>query len=167
MKKWRLVCLVLTIVWMVFIFSMSDRNASESTKLSRSVGYRVCQIFVPGYENWSEQKQDKLAEQIDYPVRKCAHAAEYAILGVLLAGTLLGGPVLKRYKTAGQYAICWGIGVLYAASDEIHQLFVPGRSGMVRDVMIDGFGVFVGLCVVYVVRCVFKKISCIQIERFC
>ena len=33
---------------------------------------------------------------------------------------------------------------LYAASDELHQLFIPGRSGEVRDVLIDTSGGAVG-----------------------
>jgi VanZ family protein len=38
-------------------------------------------------------------------------------------------------------------GVLYAVSDEIHQLFVPGRAGQIRDVLIDACGVFVGIII--------------------
>ena len=38
-------------------------------------------------------------------------------------------------------AAAWIITVLYACTDEIHQLFVPGRAGMVTDVMIDSIGV--------------------------
>ena len=50
----------------------------------------------------------------------------------------------KRY-TIG---IPWICGTIYAATDEIHQLFVPGRSGQVRDVLIDSCGVFIGVMVV-------------------
>jgi len=34
---------------------------------------------------------------------------------------------------------------LYAVTDEIHQLFVPGRSGELRDVMIDSIAALVGV----------------------
>ena len=42
-------------------------------------------------------------------------------------------------------AIAIAICVLYAISDEVHQLFVLGRCGQVRDVILDGFGSMVGI----------------------
>lgn len=39
------------------------------------------------------------------------------------------------------------IGVEYAAIDEIHQLFVAGRSGQITDVMIDSIGIALGICI--------------------
>ena len=58
-----------------------------------------------------------MAKKIDYPVRKTAHATEYAIL----AGCVLGAvtPGFIRWKN-GLTAICTA--VIYAATDEIHQL---------------------------------------------
>ena len=45
--------------------------------------------------------------------------------------------------------------VLYAASDEFHQLFVPGRAGSIRDVIIDGTGAVLGVCIfVGVKKCI-------------
>jgi len=40
-----------------------------------------------------------------------------------------------------------GMGIIYAITDEIHQLFVPGRSGKLEDVLIDTIGVWIGICV--------------------
>ena len=39
------------------------------------------------------------------------------------------------------------LGLVYAASDEIHQLYVPGRAGQFRDVLIDSAGVLLGICI--------------------
>ena len=39
---------------------------------------------------------------------------------------------------------CWGVGTLYAVSDEFHQGFVAGRGPSVVDVMIDSAGVIAG-----------------------
>jgi len=41
--------------------------------------------------------------------------------------------------------------VIYAISDEIHQLFVPGRTGQLKDVIIDSSGSFVGIAIVIIV----------------
>lgn len=37
--------------------------------------------------------------------------------------------------------------IVYAVSDEIHQLFVPGRGAQVKDVMIDSTGAFAGIII--------------------
>ena len=41
--------------------------------------------------------------------------------------------------------IAWGISTAYAATDEFHQIFVPGRAGMLTDVMIDSSGALAGI----------------------
>ena len=68
----------------------------------------------------------------DYPLRKVAHAAEFAVLWALARRALGDG---------------WGLvfTVLYAASDEYHQTFVPGRLGAWTDVAIDGAGALLAL----------------------
>ncbi|HET6623275.1 MAG TPA: VanZ family protein [Gaiellaceae bacterium] len=69
----------------------------------------------------------------DLVLRKIAHAAEYAVLGALLARAL------------GKPGVAVLAGVLYAVSDEVHQLFVPGRLGSPIDVAIDAVGVVAGV----------------------
>ena len=69
----------------------------------------------------------------DLVLRKVAHAAEFAVLGALLLRAL-------RDERAALAA-----GVAYAATDEIHQHFVPGRVGSPVDVAIDAIGVALGV----------------------
>ena len=69
----------------------------------------------------------------DLVLRKLAHAAEYAVLGALLARAL---------RSPG---VAVAAGVLYAVSDEVHQAFVPGRLGSPIDVAIDAVGVVAGV----------------------
>jgi VanZ family protein len=77
----------------------------------------------------------------DLALRKAAHFAEYAILGALLARAL--------YNTMTGWAwIAWVAGAVYAASDELHQHFVPGRQGSPVDLAIDAVGVAVGVLAV-------------------
>ncbi len=69
----------------------------------------------------------------DLLLRKLAHTGEYALLGVLLARALRNPwPAVA-------------LGVLYAASDELHQTFVSGRRGAPLDVLIDAIGVTLGV----------------------
>ena len=69
----------------------------------------------------------------DLALRKLAHAAEFAVLGLLLVRAL-----------AHAWAAFW-LGVAYAVTDEIHQSFVPGRVGSPLDVAIDAAGVAAGV----------------------
>lgn len=132
---------VLVIFWMVAIFMFSAQNADESSKMSMGVGETVGKIFVKEYESWTEEKQLSFIDSVEFPIRKLAHASEYTLLGFLLMGALSG----KKSRALL-------IGVLYAASDEFHQLFVPGRSGQITDVMIDSGGVILGIFIFCLIR---------------
>ena len=69
----------------------------------------------------------------DTILRKLAHTTEYAVLGALLVRAL------------GRPGPAFALGVLYAASDELHQTFVPGRHGSPVDVAIDSVGIALGI----------------------
>jgi VanZ family protein len=71
----------------------------------------------------------------DTVLRKGAHLTEYAILGALLLRAL------------GREAPALALGVLYAASDELHQHFVRGRHASPLDMLLDAAGVTVGILV--------------------
>jgi len=129
------------IVWMIIIFMFSARNADVSSQDSSRVGILAGRIFFRDFNDWDLQEQIAFAQKIDHPVRKTAHATEYAILGMLLFGAVCQTGEQKRRTVV----LSWGIGTLYAATDEIHQIFVPGRSGQITDVMIDSSGVAVGV----------------------
>lgn len=140
--------LILTILWMVVIFSFSARPGDVSEQDSGRVGILIGEIFVPGFEEWSEERQQAFAEAADYPVRKTAHASEYALLGVLAAGACIG----SRTGIRSGILIPWLTATVYAATDEFHQLFVPGRSGQVSDVLLDSAGALAGVVILAGVR---------------
>ncbi len=68
--------------------------------------------------------------------RKLAHLFVYGVLAFFLARALAekGWPAGKIVIVG--LVVCF----LYAVSDEIHQSFVPGRFGKVRDVALDTLG---------------------------
>ncbi|MDO9545352.1 MAG: VanZ family protein [Pelolinea sp.] len=69
------------------------------------------------------------------------HAGEYAVLAALTARALIW-----RSKARLSYlAAALGLAVLFALSDEVHQLYVPGRSFEVGDLALDGCGSLAGL----------------------
>ena len=69
----------------------------------------------------------------DTILRKLAHTVEYAVLGALLC------------RAVGRVDLAFVLAVLYGASDEFHQTFVPGRHGSPVDVVIDSVGIVVGI----------------------
>jgi VanZ family protein len=69
----------------------------------------------------------------DLVLRKIAHAAEFAVLGFLLE------------RAVRRWGVALGLGIAYAASDELHQHFVSGREGSPLDVLIDAAGVAIGV----------------------
>lgn len=77
-------------------------------------------------------------------VRKIAHFVLYAMLGAALyyyfRATLRTTPAFNLVASLL-------IAVFYAVTDEFHQTFVPGRTGLLSDVAIDAAGIFFGIVV--------------------
>lgn len=134
---------VLTVCWMLVIFWFSAAPAPESSEMSYTVGIQIGKIAVADFDAWTTEKQNAFAEKIEYPIRKMAHATEYAILGMLMSGAVYA------YGVCGKKVIryAWILATIYAATDEFHQLFVPGRSGQFRDVLLDSTGAAVGILI--------------------
>jgi VanZ family protein len=76
----------------------------------------------------------------DTVLRKCAHAAEYAVLAVLL------------FRALGRELPSLLLGLAYAVTDELHQEFVRGRHASPFDVSLDAAGVALGLLLVHATR---------------
>ncbi len=76
--------------------------------------------------------------------RKGAHIFEYAILAILLALFL---STCSKFQAVGRnfFGVVFLFGIAYAFSDEIHQLFVFGRSGRFSDVLVDAIGLLIGI----------------------
>lgn len=82
-------------------------------------------------------EQDELADLV---VRKTGHAAAYGLLALAVWHALAA---TSRLRPARAWA--WVATVLYAASDEFHQSFTPGRGPSARDVAIDASGAAVAI----------------------
>lgn len=117
----------LLIIWMGFIFYMSNQPATVSDGQS----YKVLWIL----SSFGIDVNGIFGELANFVVRKCAHFLEYMILAFLVVN------VVKTYFVFKVSSILSVIFVfLYACTDEFHQMFIPGREGAFRDVMIDTCG---------------------------
>lgn len=125
------------LTWMGFIFYLSSQNGFKSGQLSEGVLYRMLSLIKGLLPSFAEDAVN--IETLHHIIRKNAHFIAYFILGMLISIPLVKNH--KRYYWYRAYAIC----VLYALSDEIHQLFVPGRAGQLKDVIIDSCGALFGV----------------------
>jgi len=122
---------------MVLIFSASsDTMSSQHT--SR---------FIGPFLRWLKPDiSEEALSRIQYMVRKSAHMTEYAVLAVLLwrawRQPAKNDPRPWQWREAGLALACC---LAYAASDEVHQAFVPSREARVGDVMYDVTGATLGL----------------------
>lgn len=133
---------VLIVIWMAFIFFMSSQNSQESSNTSGST-IKVVLSTVPKFNEQPEEVQENVVENLQFITRKSAHFIAYMILGILAILLFLQYEQVNK-KPLFAFLLC----VAYAISDEIHQLFVPGRAGQLRDVMIDSSGSLVGIVIV-------------------
>lgn len=125
------------LVWMAVIFSASaDTQSTERT--SR---------FLAPFLRWLNPNISAEAiESVRWFVRKTAHLTEFGLMA-WLAWRALRKPKRNEerpwsWRTA---ATALSIVFLYAATDELHQSFVPNRTGSVKDVCIDTAGGVLGL----------------------
>lgn len=123
-------------LWMLFIFNLSSQVADESRGLSGG----VLDYIVKTVEKVNPDI-DLDIESFHHIIRKCAHFTAYLILGAFAMNAL------KKSEISGQrgFVLALLFCVIYAMSDEFHQLFVLGRSGEINDVVIDSVGSIAGI----------------------
>jgi VanZ family protein len=80
---------------------------------------------------------------------KWAHTAAYAGFALLTMRALAGGEWAG--VTAGRCVMAVGLVVLYGAGDEVHQVFVPGRTADIRDLAADAAGATGGIAAMWLI----------------
>ena len=136
MKK--IISFIVLILWMIVIFSFSSADANKSTGTSDKVITTMIEIKDKITNNETPNNEKEIiVKNSSFYIRKLAHITEYLILGFLMFN------LLKQYSVTNiYYAI--GLSILYSCTDEFHQLFINGRSGSIRDVLIDSIGILIG-----------------------
>lgn len=151
----RYLFLALSIAIMVYIFSMSCQNATVSNQSSGKVIKTIAKIVIEDFESKPLEYQMNFISSLQFFVRKAAHFLMYFVLGSSVCGfALTFDKMTKCYKSLLSFAFS----VLYAVSDEIHQLFVPGRSGQISDVVLDSCGILFGVLFINLVFVIVYKL---------
>lgn len=143
LKIQRAIFAILTIVTFIVIFIFSSQNGNKSGSTSRNFTRKVVEILRID-KNLDENQEDLLIENLQYLIRKLAHFTIYAIAGMNMMGFINTYDVKMKNKLI----VVLVIGIIYAISDEIHQMFAGDRTPAVKDVFIDSFGVLFGSFIV-------------------
>lgn len=91
------------------------------------------------------QTQQLKDNKLDHIVRKNAHAFMYMVLSILVSSMFFY--FNKKGKDIIIYILF--ICLFYAVTDEFHQSFVPGRTSLVSDILVDFGGALIGLTLFY------------------
>ena len=137
----RFVFLVLSIAILIFIFNMSSANADKSTKVSGKFIEKMAEIFIDDYKNLDVNHKILFVKSMQHFVRKLAHFSIFFALGFCVNGFVCTFNLSFFRRILFSSVFC----LFYAIIDEIHQTFVPGRSGQVSDVLLDFTGSVLGI----------------------
>lgn len=149
----KIILWILIISCMIAIFHFSSQKADESKKTSS--GFIITVIRLIDVNNTLSPGEIKnISESITTLVRKTAHFSIYAILGILVALLFFEYGIQGKKKVL--FTVLWVF--LYACSDEFHQTFVEGRSGEIRDIVIDTAGGFCGAVFITMITAFVKRI---------
>lgn len=137
MKK---IFIILCIFWMVFIAYNTSQTGESSNKKSVSITEGIInktQSVINNSNNSSIIRNDNdFIKKLNKYIRKFAHGFEFLVLALLIFSAL------KSFNIKNRECIIYTLFIvlLYAVIDEYRQLYIPGRTSSVRDIVIDFIG---------------------------
>lgn len=134
----RILFIILLILMYIIIFYFSSQNGDESSNLSGGIVRKI--LYSIGLVDNLE-----VESILEIVIRKIAHFSLYFICGILAMSIMITYDFSNKFRIL----ISFGTNVIYSVSDEIHQMFVPGRTGKIMDVFIDSFGIICGTLIIY------------------
>lgn len=147
----RAILFALIISVMVIIFVLSAQDGRDSGGTSGGLTEFLLAIVGVDAESLSEAEFTK----IEAFVRTAAHFSEYALLSFLAAF------LFDTYKIKRIFSLLFAVAFssIYAITDEIHQIFVPGRAAEISDWLVDAGGACVGAALAVLMLVIVKRIA--------
>lgn len=139
---------VLMLAWSVVIFLFSAQNGDDSSGVSGKMLAIICEMM-----NYNPPPD--VRSVLTLLLRKGAHMTEFGVLALLWLGVFQSGSGREGWT----YRAAFGASSFYAATDEIHQLFVSDRAGRFTDWLIDSSGAIVFLLAGWLIICLIGKIK--------
>ncbi|MDW8104273.1 MAG: VanZ family protein [Armatimonadota bacterium] len=124
------------LAWMAVIFTLSTEIGSAAR--TSGLLYQVLRRLAP---EWLAQATPEQLFELHYWVRKGAHFTEYLILTLLAYRAFRYGEAWRHWRALG---FSGSFSILYAFTDEFHQVFISSRTPSLRDVGIDALGAMTG-----------------------
>jgi len=122
------------VIWMAVIFAFSHQSATQSGQLSLSIADTIVRLIY-------KQADQTFILWVNQLLRNFAHGFIYFILGLMTSWAFSETGIHDARNALFSFVIC----ALYAASDELHQAFVPGRAAQLSDYFIDLTGIVLAL----------------------
>lgn len=154
MKKYilRIILILLLLGTFYIIFGFSSQDGEKSGSISRRITEKIATL-IPQIQEKSKLKKENIMNTMESIIRKMAHFSIYTLVGLLLMALVS----TYNIKEKNRLIITLTTGIIYATSDEIHQSFVPGRSPMITDIVIDTMGVILGILLIILGKKIIKK----------
>ena len=150
----RIVFIIMLLATLYLIFCFSAQDGEKSGNLSLKATNFIVNLFSK-VKNMDTSLRMHYVERLHPIIRKLAHFCIYCLVGFSVMGFWCTFDIRNKYK------LLWSIliGVAYAASDEFHQSFIPGRGPSIRDVCIDSAGVLTGIFIMIFLILLFEAFS--------
>lgn len=160
----KILSTALVLLWMITVFIFSSQDGKQTLNTSGAFIHAIETNITDkdsqelSNNNKQADKEDTkedykyvYSDKIQKIVRKNAHYFLYMVGGVVLSVFFC----TNLRKNTTMYSLITG--VLYAISDEFHQLFVPGRTSTYKDVLIDSLGVITGIVLFLILKFILTK----------
>ena len=144
---------IVAILIMLFMFLSSAQNAEASSATSGGFIKIFLSLFYPEFNLSNNVVQAEIIKGLQYLFRKAAHFSSYFGLGFSLSVAIHTYDI----KSICKFLLPVFISLIYAITDEIHQLFIPGRAGRISDVLLDLSGALLGTVIVLIIVFFYKK----------
>lgn len=148
----RAILMLLLLSTFFIIFGFSSQDGEKSGNISKKITEEII-TRIPQIQEKEQNEREAITLRIEKVIRKIAHFSIYTAVGLLLMALIS----TFEMKEKNRIIISLIIGIIYASSDEIHQSFVPERSPMITDVMIDTMGVMLGILIIMLGKEIIKK----------
>lgn len=144
--------------WVILISWFSNQPMKESTKQTYDFLVKI---------NMAEERDLILSSteeirDLKHLARKAAHFGLYFCLGTLVGLCLYG---CLKWRNTKWFLGSWLGGSLWGVLDEVHQYFIPGRTMMVEDMLLDSAGVLLAVCLMQVALSVYESVKSTRQEE--
>lgn len=143
------------ILWMVIIFYLSHQSGDISGGSSSGILKSCLEIFYNIF-NLSKDNLEFVYKSLHHPIRELMHSIEYSVLAFFTIKTIISLNI-KGNKYLLTILFCF----VYAAFDEVHQAFIPGRTFEYFDILMDIIGI-IFVCGCYKLFNVYKRTNKIK-----